>query len=343
MRGRCCLALAALSAVITMTGCGAGKPQVTAQPASGHAPTTAAFPVTIPHAFGETVVTAEPVRVVTWGWGSADAAIALGVVPAAMPFQSYGGDAEGVLPWVRERLRQGGAVLPNVLPNSTEPPFEAIAAARPDLILAVYSGITEDDYRLLAAIAPTIAYPDQPWATPWRETISIVGSALGRQGRAAEVLADIDRRVAAKAAAHPELRGKSVALVWDSAGTFYVYKPADARVAFTLDLGLVSAASVTSLASGESSFFYTLSYEQLGQLSSDILVAYADSPEASNAFLTSPHGQLMGQVRNGAVAPVVGAGLIASVSPPTALSLTWGLDAYVNALSTAAVKAGGGR
>ena len=28
----------------------------------------------------------------TWGWGTADAAIALGVIPVAMPAQSYGGD-----------------------------------------------------------------------------------------------------------------------------------------------------------------------------------------------------------------------------------------------------------
>ncbi|MGD9999302.1 MAG: iron-siderophore ABC transporter substrate-binding protein, partial [Ilumatobacteraceae bacterium] len=33
------------------------------------APEAAAFPVTIPHAFGETTVDAEPTRVVTWGWG----------------------------------------------------------------------------------------------------------------------------------------------------------------------------------------------------------------------------------------------------------------------------------
>jgi iron complex transport system substrate-binding protein len=36
------------------------------------------------------------------------------------------------------------------------------------------------------------------------------------------------------------------------------------------------------------------------------------------------------------VASVVGSQLIASVSPPTALSLTWGLDDYVAELSQAA-------
>lgn len=60
--------------------------------------------MTIEHAVGTTEIPEAPERVVTWGWGSMDAAIALGVVPVAMPFQSYGGDDEGVLAWVRERI-----------------------------------------------------------------------------------------------------------------------------------------------------------------------------------------------------------------------------------------------
>jgi iron complex transport system substrate-binding protein len=296
----------------------------------------AAFPVSIEHAFGETVVASPPQRIVAWGWGSADAAIALGVAPAAIPFQAYGGDDEGVLPWIRAALEEQGEDVPAVLPNVQEPPFEAIAEARPDLILAVYSGITEEEYELLSAIAPTVAYPDEPWATPWQETIRIVGAALGLDAEADELLADIDAQVAAAGAAHPELAGKSVAMVWDTGDTFYVYEPADARVAFTLDLGLVSAPSVDALSTGESTFYFTLSKERLGELTSDILVSYADTPDASAAFLESAPAQLMEQVQRGAVAEVVGTELIAAVSPPTALSLTWGLDEYVEVLAGAA-------
>ncbi len=42
------------------------------------------FPVTIKHAFGETVIEKAPERIVTWGWGNHDALLALGVVPVAM-------------------------------------------------------------------------------------------------------------------------------------------------------------------------------------------------------------------------------------------------------------------
>jgi iron complex transport system substrate-binding protein len=322
------------TAAVAACGSGDNKDASTTVPSSVAG--DAAFPVTVPHAFGETEVPEPPQRVLTWGWGSADAAIALGVVPVAMPHQAYGGDDEGVLPWVREALEERNLDMPTILPDAEEPPFEAIAAARPDLILAVYSGITDSDYKLLSDIAPTIAYPDEAWATPWEETIRIVGTALGRADEADALLQDIDRQVAEAAAAHPELAGKSVAMVWDASDAFYVYKPADARVAFTLDLGLVNAPSVDALANGDETFYFTLSHERLGELKSDILVSYADTQEQSKAFLSSSRAQLMEQVKRGTVAEVIGTEFIASVSPPTALSLTWGLDEYVEILSGAA-------
>jgi iron complex transport system substrate-binding protein len=302
---------------------------------AGGAPASS-FPVTVEHTFGETEIPAEPERVVTWGWGSADAAIALGVVPVAIPFDDYAGDDQGVLPWIREALASDGEDIPAVLPNAEEPPFEAIAAAQPDLILAAYSGITDQEYELLSDIAPTVAYPDEAWATPWRDLIEIVGSALGRPDQAADLLRGIDDEITAQAAAHPELEGRSVAMVWDTPEGFYVYKAIDPRVEFSLGLGLVSAESVDELSNGDETFFYSLSYEQLDRLTSDILVSFADTPESSQAFLTSDHARLMQQVTDGTVAEVTGTDFIASVSPPTALSLTWGLDEYVALLAEAA-------
>lgn len=332
---RLSVALAALAAV-TLTACSGSSTTTTAS--SEVASDSGA---TIEHAFGETQVPADPQRVVTWGWGSADAAVALGVVPVAMPHQSYGGDAEGVLPWLRERLEADGAALPTVLPDQQEVPIEAIAAADPDLVLAPYSGITEQEYAQLSQIAPTVAYPDTPWATPWRETVEIVGAALGKTGEAQALLADIDEQVAEQASAHPELEGKTVAMVWETPESLYVYRPADARVAFTEDLGLTTAPAVEALASGDETFYYTLSKERLAELDSDVLVTYADSEQTSQAFLDSPAATVMEQVQRGSVAEVVGTELIAAVSPPTALSITYGLEDYVAELAQAAQQVDG--
>jgi len=333
------LALGLLALSLLVAGCGDGGSGEASAPDTADAAASSAspaFPVTIEHALGTTEIAEAPDRVVTWGWGSADAAVALGVVPVAMPFQAYGGDEQGVLPWLREYIEAEDLDVPEVLPETEEVPIEAIAAARPDLILAVYSGITEAEYELLSEIAPTVAYPEQAWATPWRETIEIVGQALGKTAEADALLADIDTRIQAKAEEYPELNGKTVAVVWSTPDTFYVYKPADARVEFTMELGMQSAPSVDELAEGGETFYYTLSLERLGELTSDVLVSYADTEEASQAFLSSPAAQAMPQVQAGTVAEVIGTEFIAAVSPPTALSLTWGLEEYVEILADAA-------
>jgi len=326
------LAAIAAGAALVLAGCSAAPEDESATTP----PSEGAFPVTIPHAFGETVIPAEPQRVVAIGWGSADAAIALGVVPVAIPFQAYGGDEDGVLPWIADALEERGEDIPTVLPDSAdEPPYEAIAEADPDVILAVYSGITEEQYETLDKIAPTVAYPDAAWSTPWRDVVTTVGEALGKSDQAADLLSGIDDELAAQAAAHPEFAGKTLAAVWDTAGTFYVYRKEDPRVEFMLDLGFESAPSVDELANGESTFYYTLSYEQLDQLDADVIVSYSDTQDEADAFLTAPQTSVIPAVQSGAVAQLVGTAFIASVSPPTALSLPWGLEDLVSALSSA--------
>ncbi|MFB2554171.1 iron-siderophore ABC transporter substrate-binding protein [Herbiconiux liangxiaofengii] len=327
------LTASALAAALVLAGCSTGASSETDSTASA----AAGGDVTIEHAFGETTVPAGVKNVVTLGWGSTDAAIAVGVVPVAIPFDSYAGDADGVLPWVKDAVDAAGATMPTILPDSPdEPPYEAIAAADPDVILAVYSGITEEQYETLSQIAPTVAYPGEAWSTPWRDVITTVGKALGKSEEAEQVLAGIDDDLAEQAAAHPEFAGKTIAAVVDSAGTFYVYKKEDPRVEFMLDLGFVSAPSVDELANGDSTFFYTLSYEQLDQLQADVVLDYADTQEAADSFLTAPQTSVIPAVKAGNVAQLVGPQYISAVSPPTALSLPWGLEQLVDSLAAAA-------
>jgi len=325
------LAAVAVATALVLTGC-----STTPSTNESEAPSGDTFPVTIEHAFGETEIPTQPERVVTWGWGSADAALALGVVPVAIPFEAYAGDENGLLPWIKDSLAEQGAETPTVLPESSEePPYEDIAAAEPDLILAAYSGITEEQYETLSAIAPVVAYPETAWATPWKELITIVGTSLGKSAEAETLLADIETEVAAQADAHPEFAGKSIAAVWDVAGTFYVYKPADPRVEFLFDLGFENAPAVDDLANGDATFYYTLSYEELDKLEADVVVNYSDTQEGADAFAASSYGQSIPAVKAGNLASVVGTEYISSVSPPTALSLTWGLEEFVAALAAA--------
>ncbi|MEY2849504.1 MAG: hypothetical protein RI885_2171 [Actinomycetota bacterium] len=182
-------AASAFTALVLLAGCSTATDSPDAA-GSGDA-------VTIEHAFGETVVPADPQNVVTLGWGSTDAAIALDVIPVAIPFDSYAGDENGVLPWIADAVADADAELPTILPDSPdEPPYEAIAEADPDVILAVYSGISEEQYETLSEIAPTVAYPGEAWSTPWRDVVTTVGEALGKSDEAATVLSGIEDQLA---------------------------------------------------------------------------------------------------------------------------------------------------
>lgn len=292
-------------------------------------------PVTVEHAFGSTEVTERPERVVTWGWGTPDAVLALGVVPVAMEKLSYGASEAGFMPWQEEAFEELDAEQPTALTPGEAPPFEEIAAAAPDVILASYSGITEADYDKLTQIAPTVAYPDQPWATPWREVITTAGDVLGRGEEAEQVLADIDADVAAAAEEHPEFDGTTIAAVAIDPSAFYVYSAADPRVQFLEDLGFEVAPSVEDLDTGESTFYYTLSTENVDRLTSDVLLSYAASEERAEEILEDPTYQTMEQFQDDRVATVAGEAVVSSVSPPTALSLPYSLDTFVDALAGA--------
>jgi iron complex transport system substrate-binding protein len=298
-----------------------------------------AFPVTIKHAFGETVIATRPERVVTWGWGNHDALLALGVVPVAMPFSTYGGGADGLHPWVEARLKELGAATPIQLSDTSEIPYEQVAAANPDVIIAVFSGVTAEQYALLSKIAPTIAYPDQPWSTPWQETTRIIGRIVGKSAEAGQVVADTLKFVADETAKYPQIAGTSFAGVNDFDGSIAVYDALDARMKFLVDIGMVLAPSVTELSPKDGSFYYPLSYELFDTLSSDILITYYETQEASDAFFATSYAQAQPQYKKRAFASLVGVEYVAAVSPPSALSLRWGYPHYAEIIAAAAANA----
>jgi iron complex transport system substrate-binding protein len=74
----------------------------------------------------------------------------------------------------------------------------------------------------------------------------------------------------------------------------------------------------------------------LDKLDSEVLVACDDTPERAQQFLTAAHIQAIPAVASGAVAQVVETEFIAAISPPTTLSLTWGVEDLLGTLSAAA-------
>lgn len=297
------------------------------------------FPVTIEHAWGATTIEAEPQRVVTWGWSNEDVVIALDTIPVGMPFQSYGGGDNGIHDWVEEALEKAGATTPTILPAGAEPPIEQIAALNPDIIIAAYSGITEDQYSMLSGIAPTVAYIGAPWSTSWQDLTLVIGKALGKSSEAHALVDDTTAWVEAEFSRHPQLRDVTFASANDYDGSMAVYAPLDARMKFLTDFGMVMDPSVTELAPGDDAFYYALSYELFDSLKADIFITYFEEQSALDAWLATPAAQTYPPIAKGGLAALVGTETVASVSPPSILSLRWGLPRYLDVLGAAATAA----
>lgn len=331
------VALAAAS--VMLVGC-ASTPGETAENTPSSSST--AFPVTIDSALGEAVIEDAPTRVATWGWGATDAVIALGVTPVAIPSDDYSGGDDKIAPWVEEGLASLGGAAPVVLDSSAATlSTEELLTTDPDVLLAPYSGITQEEFdEVTGAGVPVVAYPDAAWTTPWRDVVTLVGTALGKSAEAEQILADLDTLVADAGEAHPEFAGTSIALLTESAGTYYVYLPSDPRVEILEDLGFVTPQSVIDLDTGEGTFYTTVSPENLDKIDADVILAFGENQDAFDAFLSSDNGRLIPAVAKGAVAGLIGPEEISSLSP-TPLTLPYALEDIVSKLAEATAVAQG--
>ncbi|WP_431277698.1 iron-siderophore ABC transporter substrate-binding protein [Leifsonia poae] len=327
------------SAALVLTGCSAGSSagETVSSSESG------AFPVTVKSALGSVTIDKKPERVAVWGWGAADVALALGVVPVAMPKMTYGGNADGVLPWVADKLKELKAKTPQLIAgvDTGEVPFEEYVKAKPDVILAPLSGLTQAEYDKLSKIAPVVAYPKLPWGTSWQDQTDIVGKALGMSEQAAKLKQTTEDNVAALAAKYPVLKDKTfLYAAANEPGQINVYKSTDSRVLLLNELGLKNSPSLDTLDSAKDpgSFFFQVSYENLSKIDTDLLVMYFDKQSAVDTFKADPLVAAMPSVAEGRFAPIVGESFVMASSAPSVLSIPWMLDRYVPQLAAAAEK-----
>jgi iron complex transport system substrate-binding protein len=275
MRAKPYLLILLIALVAAISACGSDE-----DPASSPAaPTTAAggpdkgaFPVTIEHKYGSATIESEPKRVVVAGLREQDSLLALGVVPVATT-EWFGKHPGAIFPWAKDKL--GSAKVPTVLTNTDGMEIEKIAAQRPDLILAVYSGMTKKEYDALSKIAPVVAQPkgQVDYGSSWQDEITITGKAVGRSAKATELVKQTEQLIADAAAAHPEFKGKTAANVTDYQGIF-VYGPQDVRTRTLEALGFTYPQELRDAFPNE--FGGQLSDEKVDAVDVDALVWFAD-------------------------------------------------------------------
>lgn len=301
-----------------------------------------AYPITIDHAFGQTVIESQPERVVTISWGNQDVPLALGVVPVGISKANFGlVDENGLLPWTADAYEALGVESPTVFDDTDGLDYEAISDANPDVILAAYSGITQEEYDMLSQIAPVVAYPDSAWQTYWREQTLMDATAIGKEAEAETLISETDDLIREKVSQYQTLEGKTAAFAYFNAsdlGEFYIYLPTDPRAAYLTDLGLAFPESVTDMAQSSSDFAVTISSENADVLSDvDIIITYGDDA----VLQTLQADPLVGQIpaiANGAVVMIDSTGALAASCTPTVLSIPATIDDYLALINEAAEK-----
>lgn len=273
------LAVLAVALVACQSTTGSSS-DASVQPAESDAPSAAAsvpasapsseaaFPVTIEHRYGTTTIESEPQRIVTVGLVEQDALLALGIVPVATTewFGEYPGS---VWPWAQDEL--GDRPAPGSLGDATAINIEAILDQDPDLVIALYSGMTEEEYTTLSSQVPVIAQPADviDYGIGWEDLTITVGRAVGKQAEAEALVAEVEAAFATAREEHPEFVGASAVAATPYEGV-YVYGPQDARGRFLTQLGFELPPDLVAVTGEE--YGGTVSPERADLLDLDVVI-----------------------------------------------------------------------
>ncbi len=329
-----------LTLTLLIAGCTTSS-ELSTESASGSSSETtdSNYPITITHALGETVIESKPERIATISWGNQDTPLALGVLPVGVSTANYGvTDGSGLLPWTKEAFENLGVTEPLLFDDVAGLDFEAISDVQPDVILAAYSGLTQEEYDLLSEIAPVVAYPTAPWQTFWRDQIIYDAMGIGLEAEGKALVADLEQLIEEKTATYPELNGIKATFFYfnpTDLGKFYVYLPSDPRAAYLLDLGMEFPDSVKALTEDSSSFALELSAENVDRLDDiDLIITYG-TDGLLESLQKDPLIGTLPAVQNGSVAIIEDATPLAASGTPSALSIPATIDEYLAILAEA--------
>lgn len=324
-------AFVAVGSVALLSACG-GE-------ADGGAPQEGGTTV-VEHAFGETEVPENPQRIATVQWSNHEVPLALGVVPVGMAAANFGDEeGDGLLPWAEDRLEELDAQTPVLFDETDGIDFEAVADTEPDVILAGYSGLTQEDYDTLSEIAPVVAYPETAWGTSWRESIEINSAGMGMAEEGEKLIADIEEEIEEIASAHPELEGTTAMFITHvdttDLSTVNFYTANDPRADFFLDLGLEHPEAVLEESeSGE--FSGSISAEQVDVFDDvELIVTYGDQ-ELVETLQADELLSQMPAIDADAVVFLDGSSDLGTAANPTPLSISYVIEDYAEMLAEAA-------
>lgn len=339
--GRALLALLVTMAALLLAACGGGSGSDTAGDGSNDEG-GAGFPVSIKHALGTAEIPSKPQRIVTLGQGSTETAIALGTIPVGVEKYDWAAGPDGHLPWVSEAVKEKGAELPKTFTGGTEPDIEAIAELEPDLILATWSGLTAEQYKVLSDLAPTVAYPDKPWSTNWDEQIRTIATAMGQPADADKLIGDIETTLADAAKSRPEYANTTFAYTYtDGPGTLGVFLPEEQRVAMLTKLGLKVAPGIAELPEAEGTDSAIIGLENADKIAAaDLMFTFYSDPATRAQIEAQPLYAQIPAVQKKAVVASDDNAFVTASSMINPLTVPYAVEKYLPLIDQAAANAG---
>jgi len=336
------LALAAAAALaVGLAGCASAADDSSDDSSASAGSSGESFPVTIEHAFGETVIEAKPERVATVAWANHEVPLALGIVPVGMSKATWGDDDnDGILPWVEEKLDELGGEPPVLFDETDGIDYEAVADTAPDVILAAYSGLTQEEYDTLSKIAPVVAYPDVAWGTSVEDMIEMNSEALGLEKEGDALIEQLDADAEAALAEHPALKDAKVLFGYfdmSDLSKIGYYTAADTRPGYLRELGLPLPQIVEDSADSDQ-FYLEVSAEEAQRFDDvDLFVTYGDDSTVAT-LQADPLLSKIPAIAEGRIAILPDATLIAASANPSPLSIPWGLNDYFDILAAPLAK-----
>lgn len=301
-----------------------------------------AYPVTIKHALGTTTITKAPTRIATVAETDQDMLVSLGIVPVLVPATSWGGNARKSTDWFDAAVKKLGKDYPQQYSADDKLPVDEIAKATPDLILATNSGLTADDYAKLSKIAPTVAYPGDPWGTTWQDSLEIVGKAVGKSSEAAALKDQTQQQIDDAKAKYPQIAGKTATWLYldpTSNATFSVYLPLDNRPRMLNEFGFTTPAFVETLQKANDGKFYAdISAEKANTAQADVAVFYVTAAGDVDKLKSD---KLLGQIpslKSGTYVAAADNTVSLTMGVPTTLSIPVAIEKFVPDLAKAAEK-----
>lgn len=274
-------------AALALSACGGGSEKTESKPSGeASASKSAAFPVTVEHKYGSTTIDAEPKKVVTLGLSDQDAVLALGIKPVGA-VDWFKETPYGKWPWTKDKW---GSTKPAIVGERDEYNIEKIAALKPDLVIAQYSGMKKEQYDTLSKFTKVVAQPkDLPdYGASWQVMTRQIGKSLGKTAETEKLITDIDARFKAVRDKHPEFATKTIAVA-DSfeAGKYSAFTKTDPKAIFFSELGFKLKPEIDTLAKPGWNVA-ELSAEKLNVLDVDRLVWVTSSTEANERIKAEP-------------------------------------------------------